>query len=399
MNLHFTCFASIVQLKSAITSMKAGAFDIIQKPVAPNALVNTLRKAIKHIQQTDKGFSPRREVTELDRLDNMIGQSSVMQNLFERVIKIAKSNANVLIYGESGTGKELIVRSIHGHSPRADKALIPVDCVALPQNLLESELFGYEKGAFTGADFTHHGLLEYADQGTLFLDEICELDVHLQSKLLRVLQEREFRRVGGKSLIKIDIRIISATNVQPSRAVEDGRFREDLYYRLNVIPIEIPPLRQRREDIPLLVNHYFEHFGKSAKSRKKKLDDGVIKALVDYSWPGNVRELKNLVEFVVSLTVGENVRLADLPEYITSNSGPKKNQYSHIQAPPFLKAKAQVLQGFEKEYFSTLLTKCGGNISKAAQMAGVSRRTMYRMINNYNLYPLIEEASRRPNKE
>lgn len=325
----------------------------------------------------------------------MIGQSSVMQNLFERVIKLAKSNANVLIYGESGTGKELIVRSIHEHSPRANKALIPVDCVALPQNLLESELFGYEKGAFTGADFTHHGLLEYADQGTLFLDEICELDVHLQSKLLRVLQEREFRRVGGKSLIKIDIRIISATNVQPLKAVEDGRFREDLYYRLNVIPIEIPPLRQRREDIPLLVNHYFEHFGKSAKSRKKKLDDGVIKALVDYSWPGNVRELKNLVEFVVSLTVGENVRLADLPEYITSKSGPKKNQYSHIQAPPFLKAKAQVLQGFEKEYFSTLLTKCGGNISKAAQMAGVSRRTTYRMINSYNLYPLIEEASRK----
>ena len=224
-----------------------------------------------------------------------------MKKLFKKVMKIAQGSANVMIYGESGTGKEMLARSIHANSLQKANPFIPVDLVAVPENLLESELFGYEKGAFTGAESVRRGLLEYADQGTLFLDEICELAPKLQAKLLRVIQEQEFRRVGGNKLIKVNLRIISATNKEPKMAVNSGLLREDLFYRLNVIPLVLPPLRERKEDILLLVHYYLEKFGELSTSGIKSIDLAAMDAMMSYSWPGNVRELQNLVEQVVSL--------------------------------------------------------------------------------------------------
>ena len=328
-------------------------------------------------------------VGEPHNFDGMIAKSEVMQDIFGKVLKIANSKANVMIYGDSGTGKELLARSIHNRSRLSWEVFIPVDCVALPENLLESELFGYEKGAFTGAESMRRGLLEYADGGTLFLDEICELALNLQAKLLRVLQEREFRRVGGKNLIKVDLRIIAATNKNPADAVKNNLLREDLYYRLNVIPLELPPLKNRPEDISLLVHHYLDHFGKLSKTRNKNIDDEVINVLVNYLWPGNIRELRNLIECIVSLTDSAEITLSDLPEYITGALKQNHVKYSKLHELPFMTAKNQVVKAFEKEYFENLLGNCAGNISKAAQLAAVSRRTMYRMIHTYDLHKLI----------
>jgi len=372
-------------IESAIGTMKAGAFDYIPKPFSNKQVENSLKKAIEY-QQLRKGNSVKDKKINPIIFDGMVARSEIMQEIIGKVLKLSNSKANVLIYGESGTGKELLARSIHNRSRLSSEAFIPIDCVALPDNLLESELFGYEKGAFTGAESMRRGLLEYADGGTLFLDEICELAPNLQAKLLRVLQEREFRRVGGKTLIKVDLRIIAATNKHPLDAVKNGHLRQDLYYRLNVIPLDLPPLKSRKEDIPLLVNHYLDHFGKSAKTRKKEIQESVINVLLNYSWPGNVRELRNLIECIVSLTDNSQITLSDLPEYISGTKKQRSSQYSQLNGLPFMEAKREVLQDFEKEYFDNLLKKCHGNISKAAQLAAVSRRTLYRMISTYSLH-------------
>lgn len=385
-NLIIIILASKGTIESAIGTMKAGAFDYINKPFTVKQVEISLRKAIEYIQLHNSSHFIKPDDTL--SFDGIFGKSEAMQQIFTKVLKISDSDANVMISGESGTGKELLARSIHIRSCRNSEAFIPVDCVALPENLLESELFGYEKGAFTGAESLRRGLLEYADRGTLFLDEICELAPNLQAKLLRVLQEREFRRVGGKSLIKVDLRIISATNKNPERAVADQLLREDLYYRLNVIPVELPPLRERREDVPLLVNHYLDHFGKSCNSRRKQVDEEVMNALVKYPWPGNVRELRNLIECVVSLTDDGSITLSDLPGHIMSSVKLKDNQYQKLHELPFMKAKNKVLREFEREYFLNVLKDSNGNISKAAHLAAVSRRTMYRMINTYNLHKM-----------
>lgn len=289
--------------------------------------VQSLTQSEKKYQQLRKSNSARDKNINPDMFDGMVARSGIMQEIMGKVLKIANSKANVLIYGDSGTGKELLARSIHNRSRLSSEVFIPIDCVALPDNLLESELFGYEKGAFTGAESMRRGLLEFADGGTLFLDEICELAPNLQAKLLRVLQEREFRRVGGKTLIKVDLRIISATNKYPLDAVKSGYLRQDLYYRLNVIPLELPPLKNRKEDIPLLADHFLEHFGKSARTRKKGIQESVLNALVDYSWPGNVRELRNLIECIVSLTDNSQITLSDLPDIYR---GPKNQEVVSI---------------------------------------------------------------------
>ena len=289
---------------SVIKALRFGAFDYLQKPISLEQLQNiinrtlhrkflevqknlsiyskledTLQKFMYQKQFRNKNRAIYSQVNENEKLDNMIGKSSLMQELFQKVIKISNSDANVMIYGETGTGKELIARSIHMHSERKANAFMPIDCVALPENLLESELFGYEKGAFTGAVSMRRGLLELADQGVLFLDEICELAPHLQAKLLRVLQEREFRRVGGKRLLKVDFRVISATNKVPKQAVKNNVLREDLYYRLNVIPIELPALRERKEDIPLLVEYFIQKFSKDEIKRIDSKSDGCFNEL------------------------------------------------------------------------------------------------------------------------
>lgn len=378
-------------IDSAVTALKGGAFDYIEKPYSVEQLEISLKKAIQCKQLDDESHVLYIQDEQSYSFDNIIGKTQVMQNLFKEIVKIAKSDGNVMISGESGTGKELIARSLHSNSNRCSNALIPVDCVALPGTLLESELFGYEKGAFTGAATMRRGLLEYAHNGTLFLDEICELPLNLQAKLLRVLQEGEFRRVGGQELIKVNLRIISATNKNPETAVQNQALREDLYYRLNVIPIELPPLRERKEDIEVLLKYFLKKYDRSGSAKGKSFHAGVFDALTNYHWPGNVRELQNLVERLVSLVEGDVIYVSDLPDHICNI----ENHISSVNNSPlsFSDRRKKILQNFEKEYFGNLLKTHKGNISKAAQVGQISRRTLYRMINTHDLHDLVRHRS------
>lgn len=317
--------------------------------------------------------------------DNIVGTNRQMKEIFEKVTKVASTDANVMIYGESGTGKELIARSIHAHSHRAKGPFVPVDCVALPGNLLESELFGYEKGAFTGATASKRGLLELAQEGTFFLDEISELNLDLQAKLLRVLQERQFRHLGGKDLISVNIRVISATNRDPLQAMKEKQLRPDLYYRLNVVPIQLPPLRERRDDIPLLAEFFLRKFCRDNQRQAMRFSNEATKCLVRYSWPGNVRELQNVVERVVSLAYGRVIRQEDLPEYLQEEDKSSVEKPANLNELTLREARQHWMETFEKKYLIELLNKYGGNITRVARKAGVHRMTIYRMLKQYNI--------------
>jgi len=317
--------------------------------------------------------------------DNIVGTNPQMKEIFEKVLKVARTDANIMIYGESGTGKELIARSIHAHSPRAKGPFVPVDCVALPANLLESELFGYDRGAFTGAVNSKRGLLELANEGTFFLDEICELNMDLQAKLLRVLQERQFRHLGGKDLLHVNIRVISATNRDPATAVKEKVLRHDLYYRLNVIPIHLPPLRERRDDIPLLAQFFLRKFSREDDRQHMRFNDEAMKQLRRYSWPGNVRELQNVVERMVSLSNGRVMGVEDLPDYLREEEIPAGEGMVIPADLTLREARQHWMELFEKKYLVELINKYNGNISRVARKAGVHRMTIYRMLKQYNI--------------
>lgn len=360
-------------------------------------LLALLTELALRINSGSAGSVLHREKSEkIDSLGLIIGKSAPIREIYQTILKISDSDANVFIYGESGTGKEVIARTIHGQSRRKDQAFIPVDCVALPETLLESELFGYDKGAFTGANSGKCGLLEYADKGTFFLDEITEMNVDLQAKLLRVLQERQFRRLGGQKLHDIDIRIISATNREPKEAIADGKLREDLFYRLNVIPIYVPPLRERKADIPLLIAHFMKEFSKSNEVRHLEFSDDAMQYLINYKWPGNVRELRNLVERLIALAKSEIISVEDLPVEVVKYSlfSKAENQNKPIQTLPYNQAKKKNLVEFERMYFSQLLDICGGNITKVAREAQVSRKTIYNILkkHNFNGFHMREPA-------
>ena len=371
----FTGYGSI---DSAVQAMKLGAYDYIQKPVSVEILEVVLKKAVDFLQLKKENLVLKSQIQENCQLDNMIANSKIMQDIAKRIKKIAQSDANVFVYGESGTGKELVAQNIHSHSRRCDKPLIPVDCVALPGTLMESELFGYEKGAFTGAVGSKPGLMELANGGSLFLDEITELDINLQAKLLRVLQEQKFRRVGGTKTIHVDVRIISATNIVPLKAVKDGKLRQDLYFRLNVVPIELPPLRERKDDISLLVQHFIEKYNPSTPREIIGISKEAVKCLKSYDWPGNVRELQNVVEQTMLLTENDVISPEDLPDHI------KENGMYEIELPTetmkFQEAREKYLNEFCKKYVENMLTKCNGNISMVARQSGMSRWTIYRMM-------------------
>jgi len=311
-----------------------------------------------------------------------IYKSAAMLRVVEIMKKAALTDANVFVFGESGVGKELIARGIHNLSRRKKDAFVPVDCVALPGNLLESELFGFEKGAFTGALARKHGLLEFAEQGTFFLDEICELDPMLQAKLLRVLQERQFRRIGGQALLSVDIRVISATNRHPEVAVKEKVLREDLYFRLNVIPIHVPALRERKEDIPLLANHFIDKFTATNDMEPKELAPETLQALQDYDWPGNVRELQNTMEQAGSLCL----RRVILPEDLSANL--RQHRAASLLSQFVLHASTSWrgdLEAFKRMYFKNLLEQTHGDMPEAARQARVSLRTLYRMVQSCKL--------------
>jgi DNA-binding NtrC family response regulator len=382
--LLFTAYGTI---KSAVEACKLGAFDYILKPFSAEQLRVAVNRGIKQKRLSDENKYLRSQLKEAYGFNRIIGKSASLQKVLKLVKKVSQTEANILIQGDSGTGKELIARSIHIHSDRFHRPFVPVDCASLPENLLESELFGHEKGAFTDAHVTRLGIFEYADGGTLFLDEIGELSITLQSKLLRTLQEHQVRRVGGRKLINVDVRIITATNKNLQKAVAEGRFREDLFYRINVITIPLPPLRERRDDVPLLANHYLKHFSKGSINEVNGISTKAMALMEGYDWPGNVRELQNVMERAVSLTGSKTIIPDDLPEQIRLAGNPDVC-ISPIISPTgsnYKEAKKDWLDLFEKKYLSDLLKRHNGNISKAALEAQVNRKTIHRLLKRHRL--------------
>jgi len=375
-----TAFATI---ETAVEAVKEGAFDYLPKPFSGDQLRVCIERALEQRRLREENRRLLEQLTETYRFDKIIGRSLPMLQVFEAIKKVAKSEANILIVGETGTGKELIARSLHVNSRRTSKPFIPVDCASLPENLLESELFGHEKGAFTGAQATRPGLFEFASGGTIFLDEVGDIGMNLQAKLLRVLQEREVRRVGSNRTIEVDVRVISATNRDLAQAVAKGEFREDLYYRLNVISVPLPPLRDRKGDIPLIAHHYIGKYAASSGKEVKGIVPEAMRLLEEYRWPGNVRELQNVIERAVVLAEHELLRPEDLPEHIHTRAG--------IVSPipprdlPLKRAKEEWAASFEREYLVQLLKRHDGNISQAAKSAGVDRKTVHRLLKKYGI--------------
>jgi len=326
----------------------------------------------------------RSQIREAFGQENIVGVNPMMRAVFEKVMRVAPSDANILIHGESGTGKELIARAVHAHSRRAKGPFVAVDCVALPSSLMESELFGYQKGAFTGAVQHKMGLFEMAHEGTFFLDEICELHPDLQAKLLRVLQERQFRQLGGKKLVDVDIRVISATNRDPRAAVKEGFLRHDLYYRLNVIPIYLMPLRERREDILPLANFFLRKYCAQNKRPLMRPSIAAGDLLMQYDWPGNVRELQNVIERVVSLCNSDIIQPTDLPDFLAEKDF-EDHDNPELSNTSLREARRIWLEKFERKYLTDLIAKFNGNISKVARTAGVNRMTIYRLMKQYDI--------------
>ncbi len=364
--------------ETAIEAMKLGAYDYINKPFNIDEIRLIVRRSLEKKRLSDEITILRQKIETTYSIENIIGQSPKMQEMFKLIPKIAQSNSNVLIIGESGSGKELVATALHNLSYRKNKNLITINCAAFSEGLLESELFGHMKGAFTGAMFNKQGLFEIADGGSVFLDEIGEMPISLQAKLLRVIENGIFRRVGGTTDIKVDVRVISATNKDIKEEVTSGRFREDLYYRLNVIPINIPPLRERKEDIPLLV----EHFLKKTSENPKRITPEAMKLLMDYSWRGNVRELENVIERTALLTDKEEIAPAELPSEITG----------HIVDIKYISGLTEeginidkVIEDVEKRYLLHALEKAGGVKTEAAKLLNLSFRSFRHRLHKYNI--------------
>ncbi len=377
----FTAFATV---ESAVAAVKEGAFDYLPKPFSADHLRLTVERALRQRRLARENERLRDQLQTAYRFENIIGRSQVMTQVFELIRKAARSEANILVLGESGTGKELVARAIHANSPRAAQAFVAVDCASLPEPLLESELFGHEKGAFTGAAKTKPGLMEVASSGTLFLDEIAELPVALQVKFLRALQEQEVRRVGGTRPIRVDVRIVSATNRDLREAVAKGEFRQELYYRVNVIAIQLPPLRARHGDVALLVQSFVERYGRSRERQIAGVEPEAMRILESYSWPGNVRELQNVIERACVLADHELIGARDLPEHLSAPAAASavSGSATHLPLPD---AKAQWMRELEVAYLVEQLNRHGGNISQAARAAGIDRKTFHRLINKYGI--------------
>jgi two-component system NtrC family response regulator len=367
----------------AVEAMQKGAYTYVLKPFDNERLIIYVKKAISMYQVVKENRRLRDAVESQYRFGNLIGKSKKMRDIFDTIQKVAPSGATVLIEGESGTGKELVARSIHFNSPRREKPFVAVNCSALAENLLESELFGHEKGAFTGAVATKKGRFELADGGTLFLDEIGELSPNLQVKLLRVLQEKVFERVGGVRTISVDIRILAATNKNLQQEMQDGRFREDLYYRLNVVHIVLPPLKARQEDIHLLVNHFIKKYASERRSAAPVtgVDQEVDRLFYDYNWPGNIRELENVIERVMILCPGEIIRVSDLPK------GFKDNVYNtlHLEGIPADAKLYDTLAMIEKALIERALKMSNNVQSHAADLLGIGKSGLNQKIKKYNL--------------
>lgn len=365
----FILLTAYGSIEMAVNAMKKGAYTYLTKPVDLDLLEELVRDVLQG-QATRAG----QDKTSAWQFYNILGQSSAMQEVFSLIRRVSKTEANILILGESGTGKELVARAIHYNSYHTDKPFIAIDCTTIPSELMESELFGHEKGSFTGATERKIGLVEMANGGTIFLDEIGDLDFALQKKLLRFLQEKEFRRVGGKVKIKVDIRLLSATNRNLEDDVGKGRFRSDLFYRLNVITIRIPPLRERREDIPLIGRHFLQHFSEKNQKRITGFESDVLPLLAMYDWPGNVRELENTIERSVILCPFESINIESLPR-----------KFKELSTKTTGAITGMTLPELEKKVIGQALEKAAWNQSKAADLLGISRKQLRTKMKNFNL--------------
>ncbi|NOX96740.1 MAG: sigma-54-dependent Fis family transcriptional regulator [Nitrospirae bacterium] len=371
-----TAYGSV---KSAVQAMKLGAFDYLTKPFDSEELKVTIKRALdyRRLRQENKGLHS--ELEDRYSFHNIVGKSPLMQETFRLIDKAAPSNSTVIIYGENGTGKELVAKAIHYHSKRRKQIFLPLSCAAIPHTLLESELFGYEKGAFTGATARKKGIFEEANGGTFFLDEITELDINMQAKLLRAIQEREIRHLGSSISIPVDVRLVVATNKNMEEELKSGRFREDLYYRINVISIFLPPLRKRKEDIPLLANHFLTRYHSGNKKAVPSIKPQALEALMNYDWPGNVRELQSTIERALILNGSQTIRREDLPPQIRN----KSNQNPETSFP--LPDKGFSLEAHERELIIQALKKTNGSQIKAAELLGLSYKTLQYRVRKYGI--------------
>jgi DNA-binding NtrC family response regulator len=365
-----TAFSSI---ETAVEAMKAGAVDFLPKPFSLDHLMTVVNKALELRTLRDENRQLREELSQRYQFDNIVGHSEAMREIFATVSRVAPTRATVLLCGESGVGKDLIARAIHHHSPRSAKPFVKINCTALPENLMESELFGFEKGAFAGANTSKPGKFEQADTGTVFLDEIGDVPASVQVKLLRILQEREFERLGSNKTRHIDVRVLAATNVDLRAALEQGSFREDLYYRLNVLPINIPSLRERKEDIPFLAAYFVKKLSKDLGSPVQSISDAATQRLLEYHWPGNVRELENVLERSMVLANGPVLEAGD----VKLDTAPSKSVAA--SAGNFL-PEGMTLDQYEQNIIREALNRANGNKSQAARLLGLTRNALrYRL--------------------
>ena len=365
-------------IETAVKATRLGAYDFIEKPLSLEKVLLTATHALEHARLARENETLR---ARLDRRFEITGDSQVTRALRDQIALAAPTMGRVLIHGENGSGKELVARAIHALSARAEQALVEVNCAAIPEELIESELFGHEKGAFTGALARRRGRFELADGGTLFLDEVGDMSLKTQAKVLRALEEQSFERIGGKETIKVDVRVIAASNRDLAALIAEGRFREDLYYRLNVIPIEVPPLRARREDIPLLVDHFLALFCAENGKRPKRLSAEALAYFVGYDWPGNVRELRNMVERLVILGPGDVITPDDLPAPLRPRA----------EAPLATEARERTLKeardNFERAYILAELRAHDWNMTRTAERLGIERSHLYRKVRAYRITP------------
>lgn len=378
-----TAYATV---EMSIQALRKGAYDMLTKPFEPDELVFRVKNALQQAQLAEENRELRRELEEKLQFDNIIGGSGALRNVLDKVAKVAARDTSILITGESGTGKELIAQAVHVHSNRKDSKFIAINCGGLPESILESELFGYRKGAFTGAMENRQGLLEAADGGTLFLDEVGNLPMNVQKTLLRFLQEKEFRRVGDTHSTRVDVRIISATNADLKEGVRTGSFREDLYYRLNVVNLHLPPLRQRIDDIPLLAAHFIHLQNQKFGTAVKGFEKNAMQILCTFEWPGNIRQLRNVIEACMAMEGSDYISLDTLGQVIDLPEG--RIVPTSVQAGPVLSDDlpfTEALERFERDLLRDLLRKHGGAVDISANEAGMNVATLYRKIKKYGL--------------
>jgi two-component system response regulator PilR (NtrC family) len=382
-----TAFASV---ENAIAAMKRGAFDYITKPFKNDEVLAVLRNAFERYRLVTENRSLRQNIQErYSKFANIIGRSPKMRQVFDLIIQAAPSRSTILIQGESGTGKELVARAIHTHSLRADRAFVTVNSGSLPPDLLESTLFGHVRGAFTGAVYPKKGLFDLADKGSIFFDEIGNVPVETQAKLLRVMQEREFMRLGGMETIHVDVRIIAATNVDLKRMTDEGHFREDLFYRLHVINVQLPALRERKEDIPLLVQHFLRKYGEENGKTDLGLSPDALNLLMEHDWPGNVRELENVIERAVVLSAGSGINTDLIPDHVRRTVA---FQVPRIVVPPEGISFKDVITDFEKRLIESTLEAAGGVQKRAAELLHIKPTTLNEMLKRYDIRPKRRKA-------